>query len=74
MKLGGAFFSGYRLQGLGCILNAPGAGGCEWFVRLTPEPEFIQRAIDLGVPRSRICAMQGRFRRLSMRPCGGIGR
>jgi len=30
-------------------------------VRVTPEPEFIQRAIDLGVPRSHICAMQGPF-------------
>jgi len=28
---------------------------------MTPEPEFIQRAIDLGVPRSHICAMQGPF-------------
>jgi precorrin-6x reductase len=28
---------------------------------VTPEPEFIQRAIDCGLPRSRICAMQGPF-------------
>ncbi|WGG53510.1 precorrin-6A/cobalt-precorrin-6A reductase [Rugamonas sp. DEMB1] len=30
-------------------------------MRLTAEPEFIQRAIALGVPRERICAMQGPF-------------
>jgi len=43
------------------FLKAPGADKCEWFVRVTPEPEFIQRAIALGVPRSHICAMQGPF-------------
>ena len=46
---------------LATFLQAPGAAGCEWFVRVTPEPEFIQRAIDSGVPRSHICAMQGPF-------------
>jgi precorrin-3B C17-methyltransferase len=46
---------------LAAFLKAQGGGECEWFVRLTPEPEFIQRAIDLGVPRSHICAMQGPF-------------
>ncbi|MDD5462531.1 MAG: precorrin-3B C(17)-methyltransferase [Methylococcales bacterium] len=46
---------------LAIFLKTPGAKECEWFVRVTPEPEFIQRAIDLGVPRSHICAMQGPF-------------
>lgn len=46
---------------LATFLQAPGAAEREWFVRMTPEPEFIQRAIDLGVPRSHICAMQGPF-------------
>ncbi|MGV8892194.1 MAG: precorrin-3B C(17)-methyltransferase [Burkholderiaceae bacterium] len=46
---------------LATFLQAPGAAGREWFVRVTPEPEFIQRAIDSGVPRSHICAMQGPF-------------
>ena len=46
---------------LALFLKASGAGEREWFVRVTPEPEFIQRAIDLGVPRSHICAMQGPF-------------
>jgi len=52
---------------LALFLKAPGAGEREWFVRVTPEPEFIQRAIDLGVPRSR-------SRRLSMKLYGLIGR
>ncbi|WP_050462072.1 precorrin-3B C(17)-methyltransferase [Herbaspirillum autotrophicum] len=43
------------------FLHAPGAAEKMWFVRVTPEPEFIQRAIDLGIPRSHICAMQGPF-------------
>jgi precorrin-6x reductase len=46
---------------LATFLQAPGAQDCEWFVRVTTEPEFIQRAIDLGVPRSHLCAMQGPF-------------
>lgn len=46
---------------LATFLQAPGADQKQWFVRLTAEPEFLQRALDLGVPRDRICAMQGPF-------------
>ena len=46
---------------LATFLRAPGAAQCEWFVRVTAEPEFMQRALDLGVPRSHLCAMQGPF-------------
>jgi precorrin-6x reductase len=46
---------------LATFLQAPGANRREWFVRVTPEPEFIRRAIDLGLPRSHLCAMQGPF-------------
>jgi precorrin-3B C17-methyltransferase len=46
---------------LATFLQAPGAGQCEWFARVTAEPEFIQRALDLGIARSRLCAMQGPF-------------
>jgi cobalt-factor III methyltransferase len=34
-----------------------------WFVRVTPEAASIERALCLGVPRARICAMQGPFSR-----------
>ena len=60
-KLGQRIFLTTGSKDLAIFLNAPGASEREWFVRVTPEPEFIQRAIDLGVPRSRICAMQGPF-------------
>lgn len=46
---------------LRAFLSADGAAQRQWFTRLTPEPAFIQRAIDLGVPRSHILAMQGPF-------------
>jgi precorrin-3B C17-methyltransferase len=46
---------------LATFLNAPGAQACQWFVRITPEPDFIRRALALGIPRSHLCAMQGPF-------------
>jgi precorrin-3B C17-methyltransferase len=46
---------------LATFLNAPGAGQREWFVRITPEPALVRRAIDLGIPRDHILAMQGPF-------------
>jgi precorrin-6x reductase len=61
IALGQRIFLTTGSKNLADFLQAPGAAGREWFVRITPEPEFIQRAIDLGVPRSHICAMQGPF-------------
>jgi precorrin-6x reductase len=61
IALGSRIFLTTGSKDLAVFLQAPGATEREWFVRLTPEPEFIQRAIDLGVPRSHICAMQGPF-------------
>jgi len=46
---------------LATFLQAPRADRREWFVRITPEPALIRRALDLGVPRDRILAMQGPF-------------
>ncbi len=59
--LGSRIFLTTGSKDLATFLQAPGANEREWFVRVTPEPKFIQRAIDLGVPRSHICAMQGPF-------------
>ncbi len=61
ITLGKRIFLATGSKDLAVFLKAPGAMEREWFVRLTPEPEFIQRAIDLGLPRSHICAMQGPF-------------
>ena len=46
---------------LAAFLQAPKADQCEWFVRITPEPGLLRRAIELGVPRDHILAMQGPF-------------
>jgi precorrin-3B C17-methyltransferase len=46
---------------LATFLQAPGADEREWFVRMTPDPALIRRALDLGVPRAHIVAMQGPF-------------
>lgn len=43
------------------FLGTPGAGEREWFVRQTAEPALIERTIAQGIPRERICAMQGPF-------------
>ncbi|MFC4638201.1 precorrin-3B C(17)-methyltransferase [Deinococcus hohokamensis] len=37
------------------------APGAEYFVRLTPQPDVLQRARKLGLPAARICAMIGPF-------------
>ena len=61
IALGRRIFLATGSKDLATFLQAPGAHEREWFVRVTAEPEFIQRAIDLGVPRSHLCAMQGPF-------------
>ena len=33
----------------------------QWFVRLASDPASLERALQLGIPRSRLCAMQGPF-------------
>jgi len=33
----------------------------DWFVRVAPDPDSLERALSLGVPRSHLCAMQGPF-------------
>jgi len=61
IALGRRIFLATGSKDLATFLQAPGANAREWFVRVTAEPEFIQRALDLGVPRSHLCAMQGPF-------------
>ena len=31
------------------------------YLRVAADPRFVQRAVELGIPRERICAMQGPF-------------
>ncbi len=48
-------------RNLPVFLNMPDADKREWFVRLTPDPVQIRRAVELGIPHAHICAMQGPF-------------
>jgi precorrin-6x reductase len=61
IKRGKRVFLATGSKDLTTFVHAPDPGGCVWFARVTAEPEFIQRALDLGFPQSRICAMQGPF-------------
>jgi precorrin-6x reductase len=60
-SLGKRIFLATGSKDLATFVQAPGAPDREWFVRITPEPALIQRAIDLGIPRDHILAMQGPF-------------
>lgn len=61
VSIGRRIFLATGSKDLATFLQAPGAGDREWFVRLTPEPALIRRAVELGVPRDHILAMQGPF-------------
>lgn len=61
IKRGQRIFLSTGSKNLATFLQAPGANDKQWFVRVTAEPEFIRRALDLGIPQSNICAMQGPF-------------
>ncbi len=61
IALGKRIFLATGSKDLAKFLQTKGAAERQWFIRVTPEPAFIQRAIDCGVPRRHICAMQGPF-------------
>ena len=61
ISVGKRIFLATGSKELSTFLQAPSAGTREWFVRITPEPALIRRAIDLGIPRDHILAMQGPF-------------
>ena len=61
IALGRRIFLATGSKDLATFLQAPKADSCEWFVRITPEPGLLRRAIELGVPRDHILAMQGPF-------------
>lgn len=61
IAIGQRIFLATGSKDLATFLRAPQANDREWFVRITPEPALIRRAIELGVPRDHIVAMQGPF-------------
>jgi cobalt-factor III methyltransferase len=60
-KRGGRVFLATGVKDLPVFLESEGAFRCQWYVRITPEPDSLERALKLGVPRANICAMQGPF-------------
>jgi precorrin-3B C17-methyltransferase len=61
INMGQRIFLSTGSKDLAIFLQTEGAGNKQWFVRMTAEPDFIQRALDLGISQSNICAMQGPF-------------
>ncbi|MBV8046995.1 MAG: precorrin-3B C(17)-methyltransferase [Paludibacterium sp.] len=61
MRLGGRIFLATGSKDLARFMQAPGAEHKQWFLRMAPDPLQLQRALDLGVPRGHLCAMQGPF-------------
>lgn len=59
--IGRRIFLATGSKDLETFVRTPGAERCDWFVRLTPDPERLSRAIALGIARERILAMQGPF-------------
>jgi len=62
-ELGGRIFLATGVKDLSGFLQAEGAGGREWFARVTPDPASVERALSAGIPRAHLCAMQGPFSR-----------
>jgi precorrin-3B C17-methyltransferase len=61
VELGRRIFVGTGVKDLSALLQTAGAEERQWFARVTPNPESLERAVQAGIPASRICAMQGPF-------------
>ena len=59
--MGRRIFLATGSKDLGSFVQAPGAADKQWFARVTADPDFIKRALELGLPRAHLCAMQGPF-------------
>lgn len=58
---GSRIFLATGKKDLSTFVKHPLASGREWFVRITPDADSLERALGLGIPRSHLCAMQGPF-------------
>jgi precorrin-3B C17-methyltransferase len=61
VAIGRRIFLATGSKDLATFLQTPGADQREWFLRITPDPTLIGRAILLGIPRDHLVAMQGPF-------------
>src|SRR5262249_35717743 len=59
IDLGKRIFLATGSKDLETFLGHPRANQRDWFVRLAPEPESLENALALGIPRERLFAMQG---------------
>jgi precorrin-6x reductase len=59
IDLGKRIFLATGSKNLEAFLGHPGANQRDWFVRVAPEPESLENALALGIPRERLFAMQG---------------
>lgn len=59
VKLGQRIFLATGSKDLSVFLQAAGADQRQWYARITPDPEWVQRAQEQGIPRQNLCAMQG---------------
>ncbi len=60
-KAGQRIFLATGTKDLSIFLSHKDAKKRDWFLRITPDAASLQRALALGIPRARICAMQGPF-------------
>ncbi|HTJ91543.1 MAG TPA: precorrin-3B C(17)-methyltransferase [Pararobbsia sp.] len=61
IALGSRIFLATGVTQLDQFLKHPGANERDWYVRLTPDPLQLQRALDAGIDRDHVIAMQGPF-------------
>ncbi len=59
--LGKRVFLATGAKELALLKDCPRAGDVEWFVRFAPDTASLKIALDSGVPRNRLCFMQGPF-------------
>src|ERR1700751_5412507 len=59
IDLGKRIFLATGSKSLEAFLGHPGANQRDWFVRVAPEPESLENAVALGIPRERLFALQG---------------
>lgn len=63
IRRGKRIFLATGTKDMPAFLKHPLAAERQWFARIAPAPESLERALSLGVPRANLCAMQGPFSR-----------
>jgi precorrin-6x reductase len=61
VEVGKRIFLATGIKDLQTFLSEPGAQNSQWFLRITPDTDSLQQALQSGVPRSNLFAMQGPF-------------